>query len=78
MIVYGCGISDGNLHTHDNLPVLLAGGGGRIQGGRHLRYPNDTPTSNLYVTLLEKLGIPVEAFGDSTGKLEIQLLVVSC
>jgi len=72
MIVYGCGISDGNLHTHENLPVLVAGGGsGRIQGGRHLRYPNGTPTSNLYVTLLEKLGIPVESFGDSTGKLAI-------
>ena len=72
MIVYGCGISDGNLHTHENLPVLVAGGGGgRIRGGRHLRYPEHTPASNLYVTLLEKLGIGVEHFGDSTGKLAI-------
>jgi len=72
MIVYGCGISDGNLHTHDNLPVLVAGGaGGRSRGGRHLRYPKDTPTTNLYVTLLEKLGIPAASYGDSTGKLEI-------
>ncbi len=72
MIVYGCGISDGNLHTHDNLPILVAGGGaGRIKGGRHLRYANDPPATNLYVTLLDKLGIPVESFGDSTGKLEI-------
>ena len=72
MIVYGCGISDGNLHTHDNLPILVAGGGaGRIKGGRHLRYSNDPPATNLYVTLLDKLGIPVESFGDSTGKLEI-------
>ncbi len=72
IIVYGCGISDGNLHTHDNLPVLvIGGGGGQIKGGRHLEYPKDTPATNLYVALLEKLGMPVESFGDSTGKLEI-------
>jgi len=72
MIVYGCGISDGNLHTHDNLPVLVAGGAsGKLRGGRHLRYPEGTPATNLYVTLLDKLGIPVERYGDSTGKLEI-------
>ena len=72
IIVYGCGISDGNLHTHDNLPILVAGGGaGQLKGGRHLRYANDPPATNLYVTLLDKLGIPVESFGDSTGKLEI-------
>ena len=72
MLVYGCGISDGNLHTHDNLPILVAGGGaGQLKGGRHLRYANDPPATNLYVTLLDKLGIPVESFGDSTGKLEI-------
>jgi len=72
MIVYGAGISDGNLHTHDNLPMLLIGGGnGTIRGGRHLRYPSDTPASNLYVAMLEKMGMPVESFGDSTGKLAI-------
>lgn len=72
MIVYGAGISDGNLHLHDNLPMLLIGGGnGKIRGGRHLRYPGDTPASNLYVAMLEKMGIPVESFGDSTGKLAI-------
>jgi len=72
MIVYGCGISDGNLHTHENLPVMVVGGGnGTIRGGRHIRYPDGTPTSNLYVALLEKLGMPVESFGDSTGKLAI-------
>jgi hypothetical protein len=72
MIVYGCGISDGNLHTHEDLPVLVLGGGnGTIRGGRHIRYANGTPASNLYVALLEKLGMPVASFGDSTGKLAI-------
>ena len=72
MIVYGGGLSDGNLHEHNNVPMLLAGGGGgQIKGGRHIRYPQDTPTTNLYVTLLDKLGIPVDSLGDSTGKLEL-------
>jgi hypothetical protein len=72
MIVYGSAISDGNLHLHDNLPMLVAGGGsGRLKGGRHIRYPDETPTTNLYLTLLDKLGMPLEKFGDSTGKLEL-------
>ena len=72
MIVYGGGISDGNLHTHENLPVLLVGGGGgQIKGGRHIRYAKDTPTTNLHVAILERLGIPVDSVGDSTGKLDI-------
>ncbi len=71
IIVYGSAISDGNLHQHDNLPVLIAGGGsGAIKGGRHLRYPDETPVTNLYVTLLEKLKMPLEKFGDSTGRLD--------
>ena len=72
MILYGSALSDGNRHSHQNLPVLLAGGGaGKLPGGRHLRYPKDTPMTNLYLTMLDKLGIPVENFGDSTGKLEL-------
>ena len=72
MLVYGSALSDGNLHTHNNNPMLLVGGGaGRIQGGRHLRYPENTPAANLYVAMLDQVGIPVESFGDSTGKLEI-------
>ena len=72
MIVYGSGISDGNLHLHDNLPVLLVGGGaGKIKGGRHLRYPKDTPLGNLYLTVLDMLGIPIYTLGDSTGKLDL-------
>ena len=70
MIVYGSGLSDGNLHEHYDLPVLLVGGGsGQIQGGAHLQYPRDTPMANLFLTLLDKLGIQQERFGDSTGRL---------
>ncbi len=72
MIVYGSALSDGNMHIHNNLPVLLIGGGaGRLKGGRHLRYPVDTPLTNLFVTLLDQLNVPVEKLGDSTGRLNI-------
>src|SRR5262249_24445055 len=61
IIVYGSAISDGNLHLHDNLPVLIAGGtSAGIKGGRHLRYPDETPITNLYLTLLDKLGMPIQ------------------
>ena len=71
MIVYGSGIGDGNAHNHDNLPVLLAGGGGgTLRSGRHVKYAKETPMANLYVSMLDRLGAPVERFGDSTGKLE--------
>jgi hypothetical protein len=59
------------LHSHDNLPIMLAGGGGgKIKGDRHVVLPKDTPLANLYVTILDKLGVPVEQLGDSTGSLE--------
>ena len=71
-ILYGSGISDGNQHLHSNLPILLAGGGlGNIKAGQHLRYPDFTPMTNLYLTLLDKFGMPVEHFGDSTGELDL-------
>ncbi len=71
MIQYGCGISDGNQHSHVNLPILVAGGGaGSIQGGRHLRAADGTPLTNLQLALLAKLGVPIEALGDSTGALQ--------
>jgi hypothetical protein len=69
IVVYGAGMSDGNAHSPANLPILLAGGGGAIQGGRHLRYPSDTPVANLHVTLLGKLGVDVERLAESTGPL---------
>ena len=71
MIVYGSGISDGNKHNHEDLPILVAGrGGGTIDSGRHVRYPNETPLSNLYLSLLDRVGVPTESFGDSTGRLD--------
>jgi hypothetical protein len=69
--IYGSGISDGNIHFHMDLPTVLVGGGaGTLQGGQHLRYTNDTALANLYVSVLDKLGVPVDHFGDSTGKLQ--------
>jgi hypothetical protein len=70
MIVYGSGISDGNRHNHDDLPVLLAGrGGGTLHTGRHLRYPKETPLANLYLAMLDRVGVRGDTFGDSTGRL---------
>ncbi len=72
MILYGSSLSDGNLHVHNDLPLLLLGGrAGHNLAGHHVRYPDDTPTTNLFLTLLDKLGIPLENFGDSTGHLEL-------
>jgi hypothetical protein len=72
MIVYGSSLSDGNLHVHNDLPILLLGGrSGQNLAGRHVRYPDDTPTTNLFLTLLDKLEIPLENFGDSTGHLKL-------
>ena len=70
MIVYGSGIADGNKHTHEALPVLLAGrGGSTLKPGRHLTYPTGTPITNLYLSMLERVGAPQESIGDSTGRL---------
>ncbi len=70
LIVYGSGISDGNAHAHDDLPILVAGrGGGTVKPGRHLRCPRETPLSNLFVSILDRLGVTVPRFGDSTGRL---------
>ncbi len=62
--LYGGGISNGFEHTHTNLPILLVGGAGGSKGGRHLRFSEDTPLANLHLTLLEKLGVRMDAFGD--------------
>ena len=71
LFLYGTGISDSNTHFHDDLPIALVGGkNAGIKGGRYIRYPADTPLGNLHVTILEMLGVPVEAFGDSTGRLD--------
>jgi hypothetical protein len=71
MIVYGSGNSDGDRHNHDDLPILLLGkGGGSLKSGRHLRFARETPLTNLYVSLLGRMGVPVPKFGDSTGPLQ--------
>ena len=71
MIVYGSGLADGNSHQHHNLPTVLAGrAGGTIRPGRHIRYPNETPITNLYLSMLDRLDVKVESIGDSTGRLE--------
>ena len=70
MVVYGSSLSDSNAHTHDDLPTLLAGGGGgTLRGGRHLRYPDGTPMTNLFLTLLDRLGVHRDRIGDSTGRI---------
>ncbi len=74
-ILYGAGISNSNAHSGENLPLALVGGGaGTLRGGRHLAFTDRPPTANLLVTLMDKLGVPVERIGGSTGKLAIDTL----
>ena len=69
-LIYGAGISDSNQHVHTNLPMLVVGGGsGQIKGGRAVRVAEETPLANLHLSLLDKLGTPVETLGDSTGRI---------
>ena len=71
MVLYGSGISDGNAHSHEDLPILLAGkGNGTIRSGRHVRFSKETPLTNLHLSMLDRMGVPVTSFGDSTGRLE--------
>ena len=70
LLMYGCGLGDGNTHSFSNLPVVIAGGAaGNHRGGRHLVYPMNTPLMNAGVTLLDKVGVHVDRIGDSTGRL---------
>jgi hypothetical protein len=72
LLVYGSPLSDGNMHLYKDLPVLLvAGAATGIAGDRHVTYPADTPMANLYLTLLERVGVTLERFGDSTGQLSL-------
>ena len=74
-LIYGTGMGDCNAHDPRNIPVLLAGGGaGHLKGGRHIRYPKETPLANLHLTLLDKLGVNMERIGDSTGRLDDRAL----
>ena len=72
IVLYGSGISDGNEHNHDPLPIVLAGGaGGTLKGNRHLKFETKTTMANLHVAMLNKLGVSTTRFGDSTGMLDI-------
>jgi len=72
MIVYGSSIADGNRHNHNNLPIILAGGGaGQLTTGRHIQAPEGTPMTNLYLSLLERMDVSAKRIGDSTGKLNL-------
>ena len=71
MILYGSAISDGNRHNHDDLPILLAGGGGgTISTGRYIKYPKETPLNNLFISMADRMGAPMDSLGDSKGPLE--------
>ena len=70
MLLYGSSISDGNAHTHHDLPLALVGGAaGQIKGGRHIRYAPETPMNNLLLTMLDKAGVRAETLGDATGEI---------
>jgi hypothetical protein len=71
LVVYGSGMSNANQHDHHPLPMLLAGGVNGLQGGRHIRVPEDTPAANLLLGVLQKLGVPLASFADSTGAVAI-------
>jgi hypothetical protein len=75
LILYGGGMGDGNLHRHTNLPCLALGKlGGTLRSGQHIAYPDPTPMTNLLLTLLDKVGVRVDALGDSTGLIEPDLI----
>ncbi len=72
MILYGSGMSNGNVHSHDILPALVAGGAaGRLRGNRHIKVPLMTPFANVLVGLLDKAGLPADHLGDSTGRVDL-------
>ncbi len=71
LLLYGSGMGNPNVHDHTNLPIIVAGGGaGRMKGGRHIRYDQPTPLANLHLTLLDRVGVRLDQFGDSNGKMD--------
>ena len=78
LVLYGGGMGDGNLHRHADLPTLMAGKlGGAFKTGRHLNYKLDTPMANLLLTMLDKVNVPLEKLGDSTGRLPLETLSIA-
>src|SRR5262249_23649812 len=73
ILMYGSGISNSNRHSGENLPLLLAGGGsGRLKSGRHVKYSDKPSIANLLVTIMDKMDVPVEKVGGSSGKLALE------
>jgi hypothetical protein len=71
LYLYGSGMGNPNVHDHKNLPILVAGGAaGGMKGGRHIKFEKPTPLANLHLTLLDKVGVHVESFADSQGKID--------
>ena len=72
MIVYGAGLTDGNKHNHEDLPTMLVGrGGNAFKSGRRIVYRKETPMCNLFLTMMDRMGVPVDKFGDSTGRADL-------
>jgi hypothetical protein len=71
LFLYGSGMGNPNVHDHTNLPVIVAGGAaGKMKGGRHIRFSKTTPLANLHLTLLDKVGVKLDKFQDSNGKVD--------
>ena len=71
MDLFGSGMGNPDAHDHANLPILVAGGGaGKLKGGRHIRYKEPTPLANLHLTLLDKVGVRLDSFADSQGRVD--------
>jgi hypothetical protein len=78
MYLYGSGMGDPDRHDHTRLPILVAGGGaGKIKGGQHIRYAEPMPLANLHLTLLDKVGVKLDSFADSKGKIAEMLQPLS-
>jgi hypothetical protein len=69
VILYGSSMSNSNVHNHNPLPILMAGGAGGLKGGRHLKFAENTPMANALVSVLQRAGVPQDQVGDSTGPL---------
>jgi hypothetical protein len=78
LILYGSGMGNPNIHDHLNLPIVVAGGSaGKARGGRHIKYAEPMPLANLHLTLLDKVGVRLDSFADSTGKIDTLLAPVN-
>jgi hypothetical protein len=77
ILLFGAGMSNSNRHDPTNLPLVLMGGGsGQLRGGRHIKYSDKPPMANLVVSLMDKMGVPLDKLGNSTGRLDLQALSI--